>query len=425
MSPLPVGSIRFEAVSRCFQVAFDPNRTLKERAVRKRTRGTREFWAVRDLDLFVKPGESVGVVGRNGSGKSTILKLIAGILRPTSGDVRTAGSVASMLELGAGFHPDFTGRENLYLNGAIFGLSEREVDAAFDDIVDFAEVADFIDAPVRTYSSGMQMRLAFAVASHVRADIMLLDEVFAVGDEAFQRKCLGRMHEFRRHGGTIVFVSHDASAVQAICDRALLMENGVLHADGPAGDVMDEYHRLLATGDSRRAAGVGERVPDDATQPGATHRRPVSLGEMRLTDSTGRTSTAFQSGDEVAVEIEYHVDQPVDTLNIAFTVSSTEGHHCFSTSSARDGCPLDPTRSGRLRYVIPRLPLLEGQFAFSVLLTDLEGIVTFHNLARCLDFDVFSRSRANGIVEFAGKWEAQAPTGETIMAPAATAESDR
>ncbi len=275
VSAIPPGAIRVAGVSRRYRVVSDRNLTLKEMILRRggRTRGT-EFWALRDVDLTIEPGESVGLVGRNGSGKSTLLKLLAGIMEPTEGTVAAAGTIASMLELGAGFHPDFSGRENLHLNASILGIPEREIEERFDEIVYFAELSDFIDAPVRTYSSGMQMRLAFSVASHVRAEIMLLDEVFAVGDEAFQLKCHGRMHEFRRHGGTLIFVSHDASAIESMCDRVVLLEAGrVALPTARRATVMPRYHRLLAS--------QGSRTPIDAEDDGAPRPSRPSDSDRR------------------------------------------------------------------------------------------------------------------------------------------------
>lgn len=194
------GEVRLRGVSRKFRILSEQNATLKEVLLRRRRTVGRDLWALRDVDLDVEPGEAIGIVGENGAGKSTLLKLVAGILYPQAGTIEVGGSVASMLELGAGFHPDFTGRENVYMNGSIHGLSEREIDQRFDDIVAFSELGEFVDMPVKTYSSGMHMRLAFAVSSHLSPDILLLDEVLAVGDEAFQRKCMGRIFEFRRRG---------------------------------------------------------------------------------------------------------------------------------------------------------------------------------------------------------------------------------
>src|SRR6188508_3773568 len=218
------GEISVDGVSRKFVVRARETQTLKELLVARGRTGAQEVWALRDVSVAISPGEAVGLIGRNGSGKSTLLRLIAGIIRPTIGRVTTEGRIGSLLELGAGFHPDFTGRENVELNGALQGLSRAAIRDRFDEIVAFAELEDAIDRPVRTYSSGMTMRLGFAIAAFLDADILLLDEVFAVGDEAFQRKCFGRIFAFKERGGTIVFVSHDAAAVERLCERSVFLE---------------------------------------------------------------------------------------------------------------------------------------------------------------------------------------------------------
>ncbi|MDF2751297.1 MAG: transporter related protein, partial [Gaiellaceae bacterium] len=223
---MKTGEIRAEAVSRRFRVHARQARTLKELFVLRGRTEPADVWALREVSLEIEPGAAVGLVGRNGSGKSTLLRLIAGIIRPTSGAVAVAGRIGSLLELGAGFHPDFSGRENVFLNGSIHGLRRAQIRERFDEIVAFAELEEAIDRPVRTYSSGMYMRLGFAIAAHLDADVLLLDEVFAVGDEAFQRKCFGKIFEFKQRGGTIVFVSHDATQVERLCERAVLLHEG-------------------------------------------------------------------------------------------------------------------------------------------------------------------------------------------------------
>jgi ABC-type polysaccharide/polyol phosphate transport system ATPase subunit len=238
-----------------YRVPTDPSNTLKEyviRVVQGRRARFREFSALNRLNLQVQRGETLGVIGRNGAGKSTLLKVIARVLRPTSGRVWVRGSVAALVELGAGFHPELTGRENVYLNGAILGSSHSEMKARFSGIVDFAQLWDFIDAPLRTYSSGMVMRLGFAVATSVDPHILLVDEVLAVGDEVFQEKCLARMKGFRENGTTIIFVSHDLAAVASICDRVVWMDGGTARKVGGSQEVTDDYrtwaHHELVSG---------------------------------------------------------------------------------------------------------------------------------------------------------------------------------
>ena len=277
------GEIEVERASRRFRVAARHARTLKELFVARGRAEATDVWALRDVSVSIEPGEAVGLVGRNGSGKSTLLRLIAGILRPTAGRVAAGGRVGSLLELGAGFHPDFSGRENVFLNGSIHGLRRAVIRERMDEIVAFAELEHAIDLPVRTYSSGMYMRLGFAIAAHLDADTLLLDEAFAVGDEAFQRKCFGKIFEFKQRGGTIVFVSHDASAVERLCERAVLLRDGVVALDG--------RH-------TRRSSRIGERSPRSAIPtsgaPGCASGGPATPGS-RLRSSSGRRARSAGS----------------------------------------------------------------------------------------------------------------------------------
>lgn len=255
------GEIRLRGVARRFKVVHERNLTLKETLLRRGRSKYTELWALQGVDLDIARGESVAIIGRNGSGKSTLLKMLAGIFPPQQGTLEVGGEVASMLELGAGFHPDFTGRENVFMNGAIHGLSEKQVRERFASIVAFSELADFIDLPVRTYSSGMAMRLAFSVAAHVDPDVLLLDEVLAVGDEAFQRKCMNRILNFHASGGTLVFVSHDPHTVEKVCERGILINDGRVVHDGPAHSAIAAYHALLAKGDAHVGAQVAPIEP--------------------------------------------------------------------------------------------------------------------------------------------------------------------
>ena len=277
---MQVGEIDVEGVARSFRVHAREARTLKDLVVQRGQTASTDVWALRDVSVAVEHGEAVGLIGRNGSGKTTLLRLIAGIIKPTAGRIRAEGRIGSLLELGAGFHMDFTGRENVFLNGAIQGLARAEIKRRFDEIVAFAELENAIDRPVRTYSSGMTMRLGFAIAAFLDADILLLDEVFAVGDEAFQRKCFGRIFAFKEKGGTIVFVSHDAAAVERLCERSVFLEGGRVAFDGPTREAVVRYRRALvrltrtrpsaepacASGDparrrSRRPRSSGTRAP--------------------------------------------------------------------------------------------------------------------------------------------------------------------
>jgi len=239
--------IRVQGVSVLFRVPLEPIRSFKEYAIRwfQRRVGYREVWALQDVTFEVRRGEVLGIIGRNGSGKSTLLKVIARVLRPTMGRVWVKGRVAPLLELGGGFHPELTGRENIFLNGTLLGYSRREIAERFDWIVDFAELWDFIDVPLRTYSTGMVARLGFAVATAWEPDILLMDEVLAVGDEGFQRKCRARLSEFRENGTTVLLVSHNSGLIKQMCERALWLDSGRIRAFGDAENIIDLYERSV------------------------------------------------------------------------------------------------------------------------------------------------------------------------------------
>ncbi len=312
------GGIQVERAARRFRVYPREQRTLKDVLFsRGRVPGV-DVWALRDVSFSVEPGGAVGLVGRNGSGKTTLLRLLSGIIKPTSGTVAVGGRVGSLLELGAGFHPDMTGRENVYLNGSIHGLRRATIREKLDEIVAFAGLEDFIDLPVRTYSSGMYMRLGFAVAAHIEADVLLLDEVFAVGDEAFQRKCFGKIFEFKQRGGTIVFVSHDASAVERLCDRAVLLKDGAVAFDGPTHEAIVQYRRLLAgeRNPEERAAGLKEWGGDIARVDGA-----------RLLGPEGAERTqGLLAGEAFAIGVDVSADAALPAAAARVGAARRRGH---------------------------------------------------------------------------------------------------
>lgn len=247
-------AIKVENLSKCFQIYDKPRDRLLQMLVRSRKQYFREFWALRNVSFEIKRGETVGIVGRNGSGKSTLLQIICGTLNPTSGTVQTHGRIAALLELGSGFNPEFTGRENVYMNAAVLGLTEAEINARFDEIVAFADIGDFIEQPVKTYSSGMMVRLAFAVAINVDPEILIVDEALSVGDELFQRKCFSRIEAIRAKGATILFVSHSGSTVVELCDHAILMDAGEKLAVGAPKQIVGRYQKLLYAAADKQAA---------------------------------------------------------------------------------------------------------------------------------------------------------------------------
>lgn len=267
-----------------------------------------EFWALRDIDFDVQQGEVVGIIGRNGAGKSTLLKILSRITEPTEGRVEIYGRIASLLEVGTGFHPELTGHENIYLNGAILGMSSNEISRKFDEIVAFAEIEKFIDTPVKHYSSGMYVRLAFAVAAHLEPEILVVDEVLAVGDAAFQKKCLGKMSDVSRQGRTVLFVSHNMGAVRGLCTRAIMLQNGMVFCDEDVESVLQHYLSSGAENHESRRVWTEEDAPvcDE-----------VSLQEIRVTDEEGRVMPSYDAKKPVRIEILFRVHQAVSGMRVA------------------------------------------------------------------------------------------------------------
>ncbi len=301
------------------------------RSVRRLTGGNPQpaslpFWALRDVDFSIPQGEVTGIIGRNGAGKSTLLKILARITEPTTGKVEIRGRLGSLLEVGTGFHPELSGRENIYLNGAILGMRRAEIERKFDEIVAFAEQEAFIDTPVKHYSSGMYMRLAFSVAAHLEPDILLVDEVLAVGDAAFQKKCLGKMGDITREGRTILFVSHDVTSIAVLCRSAILLDSGQMRSHGPVGKVLDEY--LGAGTDDCTSL---EWTPEDA--PGDDTAKILGL---RLLMSDGGQAGMFTTSDSIILEMEYVVLQPDARLNPVIGVRNSRGILLFTTANYGD-----------------------------------------------------------------------------------------
>jgi lipopolysaccharide transport system ATP-binding protein len=320
------------------------------------------IWALREVSFEVRQGQVLGVIGRNGAGKSTLLKILSRVTDPTEGRAEIHGRVGSLLEVGTGFHPELTGRENIYLNGAILGMRRKEIDRKFDEIVEFSEVGAFIDTPVKRYSSGMYLRLAFAVAAHLEPEILVVDEVLAVGDAEFQRKCLGKMSDVASEGRTVLFVSHNMSAILRLTEETLVLENGRLAMRAPSPQAVDFY---LSSGFSEQ----GERVwtPDEVPAESAPFV-PIAL---RVRDGQGRISESVRSVEPITIELEYRLDAPIKGLRVGIYLMSTRGDHIF-TSFDTD----DPSQYERLitrpagkyisRCVLPPDLLNEGRFILGI-----------------------------------------------------------
>ena len=389
------GEIRIDDVSRRFRVYPKEARTLKELIVtRGRGRGE-DVWALSGVDLAIGPGEAVGLVGRNGSGKTTLLKLLAGIIKPTRGHVAVGGRVASLLELGAGFHPEFTGRENVFLNGALHGLSRAEIRERMDEIADFAGIGAYLELPVRTYSAGMYMRLGFAVAAHVDADVLLLDEIFAVGDEEFQRKCFGRISQFKQRGGTIVFVSHDAASVERLCERSVLLRDGMVEFDGPTHEAILRYRSHLAADRDPAERGAG------LTEWGSGEAR---IAEVALHGADGEERVQFVAGEQLTVRMRVVAQDSIPPPQLQFELREWGGALIAGGSTDTAELGWDGAAEHVFRFDVDELPLAEGRFKLRFGLVSADGAHLYHWLDDALRLYVIPQEREGGLVRLEGRW---------------------
>jgi lipopolysaccharide transport system ATP-binding protein len=329
-----------------------------------RERAAKEvLWALRDISFSIREGEVVGIIGRNGAGKSTLLKILSKITHPTSGKIHTRGRVASLLEVGTGFHEELTGRENIFLNGSILGMKKREVESKLEAIVEFSGVQRFIDTPIKRYSSGMRLRLGFAVAAHLEPDVLIVDEVLAVGDAGFQKKCISAMEDLRGGGRTVLFVSHNMAAVENLCSRGIWIDNGQLRTDGPAHEVIETYMATFSNADS---------VSSDLTE--VSGRR--GSGEVRYTkveflSTEGGLQTVTRSGRSVVIRMYYKAEQPVPLASLGFRLSTELGTLITETSTAHHGINILqlPAGDGYADLEIKFLNLLPGRYYFTLAVT--------------------------------------------------------
>lgn len=377
--------IRVNGVSKKF--ALNRDKSLKERlTVGHRTRKhVQEFWALRDVSCELPAGSTLGLIGANGSGKSTLLKIIGGILTPNEGFVERRGRLAALLELGAGFHPDLTGRENAYLNASILGLSRRQTESYFDAIVDFSGIEDFIDTQVKFYSSGMYVRLAFAVAVHVDPEILLVDEVLAVGDEPFQRKCLERIRQFQREGRTIVFVTHSLDLTRQLCDRVLLLEHGRVTVDGSPVDALRTFREQHA------------ETPAAVEPDRGSHE--VEIRKSVITDGAGAPKERFAPGDDLGIEIEVAAPAPVEDWAVSLSLHDQVETLVYRTGSAELGRDLGRLVGSRLlRFTFPDIPMVEGQYFITATVGSRDGARVYQRLDRTVGFRVFSTAGDVGVL---------------------------
>jgi len=372
LGQIGTGTLRDDLIIWWAKTRGNPNPLARIGETDHHNRDGKELWALRDVSFAMEQGEVLGIIGRNGAGKSTLLKILSRVTAPTSGKVKVKGRIASLLEVGTGFHPDLTGRENTYLNGAILGMSRKEVYRKLDAIVDFAEVEEFIDTPVKRYSSGMYVRLAFAVAAHLEPEILVVDEVLAVGDAEFQKKCLGKMHDIGQQGRTVLFVSHNMPAITRLCERTILLDRGSLLSDGPTNKVVSVY---LQSGLGKIAA---REWPDLLKAPGNHIAR---LCAVRVLSEDGIVSEALDIRKPIGVEIEYEVLQGGHVIAPNFHFFNEAGVHVFNTVELDPNWRGRPRPAGHFRSKV-RIPgnfLAEGtMFVTAALSTFNPDMVLFH-----------------------------------------------
>jgi ABC-type polysaccharide/polyol phosphate transport system ATPase subunit len=382
-----VNAIEVRRLSKSYPIYDSPLDRLKELLTFNRLRFHRDFWALRDLDFEVRRGETFCIIGENGSGKSTLLQLVAGILRPTEGEIKVNGRVSALLELGSGFNPEFTGRDNIFLNGAILGFTTRQIEQRYREIEEFAEIGDFINQPVKTYSSGMIVRLAFAVAIHVDPEILLVDEALAVGDIYFRQRCMRKVHELRSRGVTILFVSHSMGDVKAIGDRALWLDQGRVRELGPADAVVAKYLAAMVEKDSAylqlkkrperdRAAGrilapeVAERIPNIDHRYGDGRAEVLGIAVL---DEYGRPLELLEPNSRIVVRISVRAKEEIPMPIVGFMLRNHLGIDFSGTNTAREGVELPPMLPGDVYTVDFHLDLPElypASFSFSPAIAD-------------------------------------------------------
>jgi lipopolysaccharide transport system ATP-binding protein len=405
--------VHFRQVSKQFTLHRERVRSFQELAVNLFRRGTRsreEFWALQDVNFTVQQGEIVGFIGPNGAGKSTVLKLISRIIEPTSGRITVDGRVGALLELGAGFHPDLTGRENIYLNGSILGLSRAEIQRELDDIIAFAELERFIDVPVKYYSSGMYVRLGFSVAVHTDPEILLVDEVLAVGDQVFQQKCMERIGLLRQEGVTIALVSHNMADVGHLCDRVIWLMDGRVQADGDATTVVDQYlsfsNRQYYPQPMKPAFVAASEEPRRENNRWGTFL--AEIANVELLDADGSSPSFFRPGDLFRLRIHYRTRTRIDAPAFGLAFYRRDGLHINGPNSIRDGYTIpyiDGT--GYVDYVIENLPLNQGSYELTVAIYDHDSQIAHDHHHRLYSFEVRSSTlwHEAGVVHIPAKWQ--------------------
>lgn len=406
-------AIRVSDVSKKFKIFEDKPATLKDRIIYRSKGVFQEKWVLRDISFDVPKGKMIGLVGRNGSGKSTLLKILTRILQPDKGKVEIVGRVSSLLELGAGFHMDFTGRENIYMNASIFGLSRKEIDGKIEEIIRFAELGPFIENPVRTYSSGMYMRLAFSIAVHVDPDVLLIDEILAVGDNAFQKKCISRIESFKSQGKTIVFVSHDNGVMERLCDELYWIHESHLVEHGEPRKVIRNYMDFLNESEEKRLTEESEiankpkefvEVIEVVEEGERWGNKLAEITGVKMVDCNGEEKHFFEKGKSVTIHISYtssknKIDKPVFGIG----VFKMDGYCCYGTNTHIDNEMIKLDNNGVIEVSIEHLNLVAGEYYLDVACHHENG-TPYDYITKALTFNVKSYEEEIGVAYLPHQW---------------------
>lgn len=400
--------IEVKDVTKSFKVYYDKGKELKEKLLFWKRNRYENRVVLDHVSFNIRRGEAIGLVGKNGCGKSTTLKLLTRIMYPDSGEIVMKGRVSSLIELGAGFHPDMTGRENIYTNASIFGLSRKEIDARLNDIIEFSELGQYIDNPVRTYSSGMYMRLAFSVAINVDADILLVDEILAVGDANFQTKCFNKIREIKGQGTTIVIVSHSLGQIEQICDRSIWIKEGKIQMEGDPKSVHLEY--LDYMNNERMDEEERARVKQQRLESGLDEENRFGTGNVRcanikLLDDDGKEQGMFKAGGSMTVKFDYHVNKPVENAIIGVKINRIDGVYAYGTDTRIDKYDLfNIKKDGTVSIRFTDIPLIKGQYYLDISIEYAEGLPEDY-IKKAAKFEIVSNIEDMGIAVVPHKWD--------------------
>jgi lipopolysaccharide transport system ATP-binding protein len=413
-------TVNAERLTKTYRSYATPWDRLVELITRRRRH--REFHALADVSFSLPRGEGLALIGENGAGKSTLLKILAGITAPSAGSFQVTGKIASILELGSGFHPEFTGRQNVVLNAAMLGLSEEELRRKMPDILAFSELGEFIDQPVKCYSTGMAMRLGFSIATQVEPDVLIVDEALSVGDGYFQKKCMDRLRAFVDGGGTLLFCSHAMYYVSAFCQRALWLRQGRAEALGPVSDVVREYENFLVAKSAQAAVAPAPTMTAVAAASVPAAGLPARLTSARLVGA----ESLYDQGDSLEVEIEWESEDPRLAFHVGVGINRSDGIEVCSFATHLDALPpRSGERSYALRLEIPRLPLVKGEFTLYIFLLDERGLHIYDQRILQSAFTVRSPAYAFGLVQIEHAWDLDAGNPSSVHRSAAIADSGR